>query len=211
MSSVLTLWIPCEASKPLYEKITKMYHKQNSDVFFDIKEFPLTQYWKILLESIKNEEGPDLFFMHNEHYDQLKKAGCIAPYQFNEEQFKRLSDVYPMESNKGYYYDFALLTSLLYLQPDIEINPTTAWNACFQQIAKEDKYEYDYEYAYDDTISDLSDRVDAVELKLNNQIEDTKQNIKDREEREAIEKSQYKEKNYQEETKKVDLEAYRCV
>ena len=144
MSSVLTLWIPCEASKPLYEKITKMYHKQNSDVFFDIKEFPLTQYWKILLESIKNEEGPDLFFMHNEHYDQLKKAGCIAPYQFNEEQFKRLSDVYPMESNKGYYYDFALLTSLLYLQPDIEINPTTAWNACFQQIAKEDKYEYDF-------------------------------------------------------------------
>ena len=71
-----------------------------------------------------------------------------------------------------------------------------------------DKYEYDYEYAYDDTISDLSDRVDAVELKLNNQIEDTKQNIKDREEREALEKSQYKEKNYQEETKKVDLEAY---
>ena len=70
------------------------------------------------------------------------------------------------------------------------------------------KYEYDYEYAYDDTISDLSDRVDAVELKLNNQIEDTKQNIKDREEREALEKSQYKEKNYQEETKKVDLEAY---
>lgn len=71
-----------------------------------------------------------------------------------------------------------------------------------------DKYEYDYEYAYDDTISDLSDRVDAVELKLNNQIEDTKQNIKDREEREALEKSQEKEKNYQEETKKVDLEAY---
>ena len=71
-----------------------------------------------------------------------------------------------------------------------------------------DKYGYDYEYAYDDTISDLSDRVDAVELKLNNQIEDTKQNIKDREEREALEKSQYKEKNYQEETKKVDLEAY---
>lgn len=71
-----------------------------------------------------------------------------------------------------------------------------------------DKYEYDYEYAYDDTISDLSDRVDAVELKLNNQIEDTKQNIKDREEREALEKSQDKEKNYQEETKKVDLEAY---
>ena len=71
-----------------------------------------------------------------------------------------------------------------------------------------DKYEYDYEYAYDDTISDLSDRVDAVELKLNNQIEDTKQNIKDREEREALEKSQEKEKNYQEETKKVDLEDY---
>lgn len=70
------------------------------------------------------------------------------------------------------------------------------------------KDKYDYEYAYDDTISDLSDRVDAVELKLNNQIEDTKQNIKDREEREALEKSQYKEKNYQEETKKVDLEAY---
>lgn len=65
-----------------------------------------------------------------------------------------------------------------------------------------------YEYAYDDTISDLSDRVDAVESKLNNQIKETKQNIKDREERESLEKSQDKEKNYQEETKKVDLEAY---
>lgn len=144
MSSVLTLWIPCEASKPLYEKITNIYHKQNNDVFFDIKEFPLTEYWKILLESIKNEEGPDLFFMHNEHFDELKKAGCIVPYQFNEKQSKRLSNLYPTESNKDYYYDFALLTSLLYLQPDIEINPTTAWNACFQQIAKEDKYEYDF-------------------------------------------------------------------
>lgn len=70
------------------------------------------------------------------------------------------------------------------------------------------KDKYEYEYTYDDAISDLSDRVDAVELKLNNQIEDTKQNIKDREEREALEKSQDKEKNYQEEAKKVGLEAY---
>lgn len=134
MNEVVTLWIPSEASRALYEELTAMFCKKHPGVSFQIVDFPLTTYWDVLEEALKEQRGPDLFFMHNEHVDKLIQENVIAPYHFDSKQQQVVDALYPASSNQCYYYDFAHLTSLLYVQEGMDTTSISSWNDCIKAL-----------------------------------------------------------------------------
>lgn len=140
MSERMHLWMPTEASLPLYEKLMRIFC-QRYDVIVEITDIPYTYYWKTLTTALARGEGPDLFFMHNEHMEELKPYR--APYEFTYLEEKHLKACYPISSDQRYHYDFAYLTSLLYLQKEVCIQATN-WKDGIQQLKQQSTCSFDF-------------------------------------------------------------------
>ena len=137
MSRTLTLWIPEEASPPLYHRLAAMFEVSHPDVNIQIESFPVDLYWNHLSEACRNKQGPDLFFMHNEYAQAFIADGFLLPYQFPEDQQRQLDQLYPASSYHTYYYDFAYLTSLLYTQQDVQLSKGGSWELLIKELSKQ--------------------------------------------------------------------------
>lgn len=143
MKKQLVLWIPEESSKKLYEKLMAMINIKRPDLVVEIFEYPLKNYWNILRKALQLQQGPDLFFMHNEYAKELIEQRFLSAYAFTSQQKEVLARLYPLEANQTYYYDFAHLTSLMYVQEDVCIDDTSnTWEALEDTLVKEDTYRY---------------------------------------------------------------------
>lgn len=142
MSRGLTLWIPNEASLPLYQRLTSMFMTSHADVDIQIEAFPFETYWDQVSEACRKKQGPDIFFLHNEYAQTFRANGFLRSYQFSKEQQEYLDNLYPASSNHHEYYDFAYLTSLLYTQRDVQLSAGGSWDVLIQELKQYTQYPY---------------------------------------------------------------------
>ena len=143
MSRNLSLWIPTESSRSLYETLIRKFCQRHPNVNVQITDYPLCIYWKKLMAALLHEEGPDLYFMHNEYAKKFIAHGWMLPYNFSTQQKKILNECYPESCNQTYYYDFAYVTSLLYIQKEIKIQGNS-WNTCFELLRQQSIFPFDF-------------------------------------------------------------------
>lgn len=102
MTKRLHLWIPTESSRVIYETLIKQFCERHPDVSFQLTDVPLACYWQKVIEHQHKEDGPDIFFMHNEQAKSLLKKKLLSPYVFTSLQRRILSSCYPKECDHVY-------------------------------------------------------------------------------------------------------------
>lgn len=128
----------------MYEALTTKFCEQYPDVEFQITDFPLALYWHQVINHLHQGDGPDIFFMHNEQAQRLRQEKLLLPYTFTSHQKEVLTSCYPKNCDQIYYYDFAYLTSLLYVNGKISISPLTSWNDLCNKLKKQTQCQYDF-------------------------------------------------------------------